>query len=255
MAAEQHADKGFDPMHQFEIIPLLDLQLAGYDVSFTNSTLWMSLAIGSILLLMGFAARKNALVPGRLQLLGEMIYGFVRDMVQQNIGDDGKKFVPFIFTLFMFVLFCNMFGMLPYSFTVTSHLIVTFALASLVFVLIILVGFAKNGFGFFKLFVPSGVPIVMLPLLIVIELISFLTRPVSLSVRLFGNMMAGHTMLKIFASFVVGLSAAGLIPLAIAPFSIMIAFTALEFLIAALQAYVFAILTCIYINDVMHIHH
>ncbi len=249
-------DKGFDPMHQFEVQTLFDLpQFGGLDPSITNSALWMIIAVFGIIFTLGLAARRTALVPGRMQLLGEMTYSFIANMVRQNIGTEGMRFLPFIFTLFMFILFCNLLGMIPYSFTVTSHLIVTFALASVVFIMIILVGLIKNGFGFFKLFVPSGVPMIMLPLLAVIEFISFLTRPVSLSVRLFGNMLAGHTILKIFASFVVGLSAAGLVPLAIAPFGLMVAFTALEFLIAALQAYVFAILTCIYLNDVIHIHH
>ena len=176
-------------------------------------------------------------------------------MIHENIGTEGMRYFPFIFSLFMFILFCNMLGMLPYSFTVTSHLIVTFALAATVFMLVTLVGFARHGIGFLKLFVPSGIPVVLMPLLVLIELISYLTRPVSLSVRLFGNMMAGHTMLKIFGGFVVGLSSAGLAPLAIAPFVLMVAFTGLELLIAGLQAYVFTILTCIYLNEAIHMDH
>lgn len=245
-----------DPMHQFEIQRLFELPaVAGVDTAFTNSSLWMVIAISLVTLIMGLASRQTAMVPGRLQLLGEMAYGFVANMVKENVGTEGMRYFPFIFTLFMFVLFCNMLGMLPYSFTVTSHLIVTFALAAVVFCLVTLVGFIHHGVGFLKLFVPSGVPAVLLPLLVVIELISYLTRPVSLSVRLFGNMMAGHTMLKIFGGFVVGLSSAGLAPLAIAPFALMVAFTGLELLIAGLQAYVFTILTCIYLSEAIHMNH
>ncbi|HAL84357.1 MAG TPA: F0F1 ATP synthase subunit A [Rhodobiaceae bacterium] len=243
-------------MHQFEVHPIIELpSVAGIDTSFTNSSLWMVIAVGLIGSFMLAASSRSALVPGRLQLMGEMAYKFIADMIQENIGTEGMRYFPFIFSLFMFILFCNMLGMLPYSFTVTSHLIVTFALAATVFMLVTLVGFARHGIGFLKLFVPSGIPLVLMPLLVVIELISYLTRPVSLSVRLFGNMMAGHTMLKIFGGFVVGLSSAGLAPLAIAPFALMVAFTGLELLIAGLQAYVFTILTCIYLNEAIHMDH
>jgi F-type H+-transporting ATPase subunit a len=247
---------GIDPMHQFEVHPIIELPtVAGIDTSFTNASLWMVLAIGLSSLFLVAASRRTSIVPGRLQLMGEMSYSFVANMVKENVGTEGMKYFPFIFSLFIFILFCNMLGMLPYSFTVTSHLIVTFALAATVFLLVTLVGFARHGVGFLKLFVPSGIPVVLLPLLVVIEVISYLTRPVSLSVRLFGNMMAGHTMLKIFGGFVVGLSSAGLIPLAIAPFALMVAFTGLELLIAGLQAYVFTILTCIYLNEAIHMDH
>ena len=247
---------GIDPMHQFEVQPIIELPtVAGIDTSFTNSSLWMVLAVGLASLLMITASRRTAIVPGRMQLMGEMAYSFVANMIKENVGTEGMKYFPFIFSLFMFILFCNMLGMLPYSFTVTSHLIVTFALAATVFLLITGVGFARHGIGFLKLFVPSGIPVVLLPLLVVIEVISYLTRPVSLSVRLFGNMMAGHTMLKIFGGFVVGLGSAGLVPLAIAPFALMVAFTGLELLIAGLQAYVFTILTCIYLHEAIHMDH
>ncbi len=258
MAGSKNAESGagLDPMHQFEVHPIIELpSVAGIDTSFTNSSLWMVIAVGLIGSFMLAASSRSALVPGRLQLMGEMAYKFVADMIQENIGTEGMRYFPFIFSLFMFILFCNMLGMLPYSFTVTSHLIVTFALAATVFMLVTLVGFARHGIGFFKLFVPSGIPLILMPLLVIIELISYLTRPVSLSVRLFGNMMAGHTMLKIFGSFVVGLSSAGLAPLAIAPFALMVAFTGLELLIAGLQAYVFTILTCIYLNEAIHMDH
>ena len=247
---------GMDPMHQFEVQPIIELPaLAGIDTSFTNSSLWMVLAVGLSGMFMLMASSRTALVPGRLQLMGEMAYGFVANMIKENVGTEGMRFFPFIFSLFLFILFCNMLGMLPYSFTVTSHLIVTFALAAVVFVMVTAVGFIRHGIGFLKLFVPSGIPVVMVPLLVIIEVISYLTRPVSLSVRLFGNMMAGHTMLKIFGGFVVGLSSAGLVPLAIAPFALMVALTGLELLIAGLQAYVFTILTCIYLNEAILMDH
>ena len=258
MAGGKNAESGtgLDPMHQFEVYPIVELPaVAGIDTSFTNSSLWMVLAVGLIGTFMLAASSRSALVPGRLQLMGEMAYKFIADMIQENIGNEGMRYFPFIFSLFMFILFCNMLGMLPYSFTVTSHIIVTFALAAAVFMLVTMVGFARHGVGFLKLFVPSGIPAILVPLLVVIELISYLTRPVSLSVRLFGNMMAGHTMLKIFGGFVIGLSSAGLAPLAIAPFALMVALTGLELLIAGLQAYVFTILTCIYLNEAIHMDH
>ncbi|MGC6534349.1 MAG: F0F1 ATP synthase subunit A, partial [Parvibaculales bacterium] len=183
MAGKSNAEggAGIDPMHQFEITPIVELpQIAGIDTSFTNSSLWMVLAVGLASLLMVVASRRTAIVPGRMQLLGEMSYSFVANMVKENAGTEGMKYFPFIFSLFMFILFCNMLGMIPYSFTVTSHLIVTFALASAVFFLITGVGFAHHGIGFLKLFVPSGIPVFLLPLLVVIEVISFLTRPISL---------------------------------------------------------------------------
>ena len=256
MAGNSEGGAGMDPMHQFEVHPIIELPaLAGIDTSFTNSSLWMVLAVGLSGLFMLMASSRTALVPGRLQLMGEMAYGFVANMIKENVGTEGMRFFPFILSLFMFILFCNMLGMLPYSFTVTSHLIVTFALAAVVFCMVTVVGFIRHGIGFLKLFVPSGIPVVMVPLLVLIEVISYLTRPVSLSVRLFGNMMAGHTMLKIFGGFVVGLSSAGLVPLAIAPFALMVALTGLELLIAGLQAYVFTILTCIYLNEAIHMDH
>lgn len=239
-----------DPMHQFEIKRLIPLEIFGFDASFTNSALFMSIAAVLITLFMVFAMRKGALVPGRLQSVAELSYEFVANMVRDNVGTSGMKYFPFIFTLFMFVLALNMLGMVPYSFTVTSHIIVTFALAAFIFVGVTLIGFWKHGIGFLKFFVPSGVPFLMLPLLVVIEVISYLTRPVSLSVRLFANMMAGHTMLKVFGSFVAALGLLG----GWAVLGLMVAFTGLELLVAFLQAYVFAILTCIYLNDALHMH-
>lgn len=240
-----------DPMHQFEIKRLFNLELLGLDASFTNSSLFMVIAVALISLLTIWGMRGRALVPSRMQSVAELSYEFVANMVRDNVGAAGQKYFPFVFSLFMFVLFCNMLGMIPYSFTVTSHIIVTFALAAAVFIGVTIIGFAKHGFGFLKFFVPSGVPVALLPLLVVIEVISYLTRPISLSVRLFANMMAGHTMLKVFGAFVVGLGVIG----GWAPLAFMVAFTGLEILVAFLQAYVFAILTCIYLNDALHMHH
>ena len=240
-----------NPMHQFEIKRLIDFELFGVDASFTNSALFMVIAAALITLFTLYAMRRRALVPTRMQSVAELSYEFVANMVRDNVGTDGMKYFPFIFTLFMFVLALNMLGMLPYSFTVTSHIIVTFALAAFVFLGVTAIGFIKHGVKFLKFFVPSGVPAVMLPLLVVIEVISYLTRPLSLSVRLFANMMAGHTMLKVFGAFVVALGVMG----GIAPLAFMVAFTGLEILVAFLQAYVFAILTSIYLNDALHMHH
>jgi F-type H+-transporting ATPase subunit a len=240
-----------NPMHQFEIKRLIPLELFGFDASFTNSALFMVIAACVITLFTVYAMRGRALVPTRLQSVAEMSYEFVANMVRDNVGTSGMQYFPFVFTLFMFVLTLNMLGMLPYSFTVTSHIIVTFALAAFIFLGVTLIGFWKHGLKFFKFFVPSGVPVVMLPLLVVIEVISYLTRPISLSVRLFANMMAGHTMLKVFGAFVVALGFLG----GWAPLAFMVAFTGLEILVAFLQAYVFAILTCIYLNDALHMHH
>jgi F-type H+-transporting ATPase subunit a len=238
-----------DPMHQFEIRRLIPLELFGFDASFTNSALFMVIGASLITLFTLYAMRNRALVPTRLQSVAELSYEFVANMVRDNTGTAGMKYFPFIFTLFMFVLVLNMLGMMPYSFTVTSHIIVTFALAAFIFLGVTLIGFIKHGAKFLKFFVPEGVPILMLPLLVVIEVISYLTRPLSLSVRLFANMMAGHTMLKVFGAFVVALGYFGLLPL-----TFMVAFTGLEILVAFLQAYVFAILTCIYLNDALHMH-
>jgi F-type H+-transporting ATPase subunit a len=251
-------------MHQFEVHPLVPLEIGGVNVSFTNASLWMVIVVGSVTLLMMAAASSRSLVPTRTQSLAEIGYNFIADMIRSTAGTAGLKFFPFIFTLFMFVLFSNMLGLLPFhvvtggnfhQFTVTSHIIVTLALALTVFTTVIVVGLWKHGLRFFSLFVPS-VPWYMLPVLVPIEIISFLSRPISLSVRLFANMLAGHTMLAVFGSFVAGLLAAGGIfaGLAIAPMLAIIGVTVLEFLVAFLQAYVFAILTCIYLNDALHLH-
>jgi F-type H+-transporting ATPase subunit a len=246
------------PLTQFEINEIHHLPpFLGYDVSFTNSSLFMVLAVASITLLISFGMRKKALVPGRLQNVAEMLYGFVFSMVNENLGNDGRKYFPFIFSLFTFILFCNLLGMLPYSFTSTSHIVVTFSLAITVFFVVLLTGFAKHGIGFYKLFVPSGVPAVMLPLIVPIEVISFLARPISLSLRLAAAMTAGHIALKVFAGFVLMLWGAGMLgPVfgVILPIPILVALIGLEFFIAALQAYIFSMLTSIYLHDAMHAH-
>ena len=249
MANPEHGG-GFDPMHQFQIHRIVDMNLFGVDVSFTNSALMMVIAVALITLFTIGSMSRRAIVPGRMQSLAELSYEFVANMVRDTVGSGGQKYFPFIFSLFMFVLMANMLGMIPYSFTITSHIIITFALAIVIFIGVTAIGFIKHGVGFLKFFVPSGIPVVLAPLLVVIEVISYLTRPMSLSVRLFANMMAGHTMLKVFASFVIGLGILG----GWAPLALMVAFTGLEFLVAFLQAYVFAVLSCIYLNDALHMH-
>ena len=238
-----------DPIHQFEIKELIPLKLFETNISYTNSSLFMSLAIIFVTLLLLLSIKNKSLIPSRLQSISEIFYEFISNMVSDNIGDKGRKFFPLIFTLFTFLLFGNMLGMLPYSFTFTSHIIVTFVLAMFIFLLVTLLGIFIHGFKFFGLFVPKGVPMLMLPLMIPIEIISYLSRPISLSVRLFANMMAGHTMLKIFAGFIVPLGIFG-----IAPLMVDVALTALEVLIAFLQAYVFTILTCLYLNEAINLH-
>jgi F-type H+-transporting ATPase subunit a len=240
-----------DPMHQFEIQRLVHLNLFGLDISFTNAALFMLIAVAVISSLLIIGMRERALVPGRLQSVTELSYEFVANMVRENAGREGMQYFPFIFSLFMFILTLNVLGLVPYAFTVTSHIIVTFALALMVFLFVIIVGFIKNGPSFVTLFVPKGVPAVMLPFITVLEVFSFFIRPISLSVRLFANMMAGHMMLKVFAAFVVGL---GLLA-GWAPLLFMVAFTGLELLVAFLQAFVFTVLTCIYLNDALHMHH
>jgi len=226
--------------------------------AFTNSSLFMVATVLTITLFLVLATSRSALVPGRWQSLAELSYEFVANTVRTSAGNEGMKFFPLVFSLFMFVLFANLFGMIPYAFTVTSHIIVTFALAMLVITTVILYGFWKNGLHFLHLFVPTGIPVFLLPLVVAIEVISFLSRPISLSVRLFANMLAGHITLKVFAGFVVQLVAAlGAIGwgLAILPLGMAVALQGLEFLVAFLQAYVFTILTCIYLNDAIHPGH
>ncbi len=242
---------GPSPLEQFAIKRLVDIHIGGLDVSITNSSVFMLLAIALITIFLTLGMRQQAMVPGRWQSMVELSYEFVAKMVRDNVGSEGMRYFPFVFTLFMFILFCNLLGMVPFSFTVTSHIIVTFAMAIVVFLGVTIIGFIRHGTHFLKLFVPDGVPIFLLPLLVVIELLSYLTRPISLSVRLFANMMAGHTMLKVFGGFVVALG----ILAGWAPLAFVVALTGLEIGIAILQAYVFAILSCIYLNDAINLHH
>jgi F-type H+-transporting ATPase subunit a len=247
-----------DPIHQFQIKDLLGpVDVGGYSIGFTNSALFMGATVATVAGFLWFASRKAELVPGRVQSVGEMWYGMIENMVNNVLGKEGKGFFPLVFSLFSFVLVANMIGMFPYFFTVTSQLIVTVAMALFVIALVIGVGLYKHGFGWFKLFVPHGVPIVILPFISMIEIISFLSRPISLGLRLFGNMLAGHIVLKVFAGFVVSLSAMGLggVLGSVAPLGMAVALTALEFLVAFLQAFVFAILTCVYLNDALHPGH
>ena len=237
------------PITQFEIKTLVPIRIGDLDVSFTNSSLLMVITIIVATVFLVGGMRKRAMVPGRWQLTAEMSYEFIAGMLRDNVGKAGRPYFPLVFTLFMFILFGNMLGMLPYSFTFTSHIIVTFALAITIFLGVTVLAFVKHGVGFFKFFAPAGIPILILPLLIPIEIISYLSRPISLSVRLFANMMAGHTLMKVFGGFVVQMSLFGILPLAF-----LVALTGLEMLIAFLQAYVFAILTCLYINDALHMH-
>ena len=239
------------PMEQFEIKRLLDFRIGGLDASYTNSALWMTVAVilGTLIFVVGM--RPRALVPGRMQSVAELGYEFVAGMVRDNVGDAGKKYFPFVLTLFVFILLCNLLGMVPYSFTPTSHIIITFAMAAVVFIGVTIIGFVRHGVHFLSLFVPKGVPWPLLLLLVPIEIISYFIRPFSLSIRLFANMLAGHTMLKVFGGFVVMLGILG----GWAPLAFIVVFTGLEFLIAFLQAYVFAILTCLYLNDAIHLHH
>lgn len=244
-------------MHQFQIERITPLELGGYDISFTNSSLYMVLAVALVSAFLILAMRGRSLVPTRIQSLAEMVYEYVANMVRENLGEEGMKFFPWVFSIFIFILALNLIGMIPGTFTVTSHIIVTFALAAMVWITVTIIGFAKHGFGYLRLFVPEGVPLWLMPVIIPIELISYFIRPISHSVRLFANMMAGHTMLKVFGGFVVGLGSLGGVASlgGIAPLGFMVAFTGLEFLVAFLQALIFTVLTCIYLNDALNMHH
>jgi len=247
-----------DPIKQFEIHKMKELKIGNFDVSFTNSALMMVVTVGLICLFMFVGSSKKSLIPGRMQSITEVSYEFVANMIRSTAGKDGMKFFPLIFGLFMFILFANMLGLIPFFFTTTSHIIVTFALAALVFLTVVIVGFWKNRLKFLKLFWPSGVPVVLKVLLVTpLEIISFLSRPLSHSVRLWANMLAGHIMLKLFAGFAIMMFAgAGAVKLgAIAPFAMTVILTPLEILVAFLQAYVFTILTCVYISDALHPGH
>ena len=243
-ASEPHG-----PLEQFEIHRIVPMKLGGLDLSFTNSALFMVVALTLVTGFLILGMRRGALVPGRWQCAAELSYEFIAGLIRDTVGAEGRRYFPIVFSLFMFILVGNLLGMVPYSFTFTSHIIVTFALASVVFIGVTILGFVKHGMRFFGIFVPPGAPIAMWPLLIPIEVISYLSRPISLSVRLFANMLAGHTLVKVIAGFIGIMGVFGILPLAV-----VVALTGLEILIAFLQAYVFAILTCLYINDALHMH-
>jgi F-type H+-transporting ATPase subunit a len=238
-----------NPLHQFTIERLVPLHIGKLDVSFTNSALFMVLAVLLITALVLLTTRGARLVPSRWQSVTEIFYETIAKMIDEYVGHGGEAYFPFVFTLFMFILFGNFLGMIPYSFTFTSHIIVTFAMAAVVFVGVTVIGIARHGLHFFSLFAPQGVPIWLLPLLVPIEMISYFIRPFTLSIRLFANMVAGHAMLAIFAGFVISLGIFGVLPLAVTSALIL-----LELLVAGLQAYVFAVLTCLYLRDAIHLH-
>jgi F-type H+-transporting ATPase subunit a len=246
-----------DPIHQFHITKLIPIEIGGFDLSFTNSSLFMVATVATAGAFLYLTTASRGLVPSRLQSLSEMSYEFVANMLRDAAGTGGMRFFPLVFSLFMFILVSNMFGMFPYFFTVASHIIVTFALAMLVVGTVVVYGFWKHGLKFLGLFVPQGVPGILVPLVVLIEVISFLSRPISLSVRLFASMLAGHITLKVFAGFVVSLGSLGALGIggAILPLIMVVAITGLEFLISFIQAYVFTILTCMYLNDALHPSH
>lgn len=247
-----------DPIHQFQIVKYLTFgRFGGFEIAFTNSALFMAIAVLGIALLLIGATHSRALVPGRLQALAEMSYEFVADTIRGTAGTEGMRFLPFVFSIFMFVLFLNLLGTIPYTFTVTSQIIITASLALMVFFTVTIYGFWRHGLRFLKLFVPSGIPIYILPLVTAIEILSYLSRPISHSVRLFANMLAGHITLQVFGGFVILLGTFGILGWAgaVLPFLMTTMLTALELLVAVLQAYVFAILTCIYLNDAIHPGH
>jgi F-type H+-transporting ATPase subunit a len=243
-----------NPLAQFEIKTIVPIEIAGVNASFTNSSLFMVLAVAISSGFLIYSMRGGSLVPTRLQSISEVLYEFIGNTIRTNVGPEGRRYFPFIFTLFIFVLMANMLGMVPYSFTFTSHFVVTFCMALFIFLAVTVIAFAKHGIKFFGFFLPHGTPWFIAPVLVPIEILSYFTRPVSLALRLFANMTAGHTLLKVFAGFVFPVGAAGLIVGGAVPLAATVALTGIEFLIAALQAYVFTILTCIYLNDALHMH-
>ena len=252
------AENPIEPIHQFQITDYFTFgTIGGTDISFTNSALFMVLTVVTISSFLIFSTRGRGLVPGRLQLVSEMLYEFIANMVRNSAGSEGMKFFPLVFSLFTFILVANLFGMFPYFFTVTSHIVITAALALIVFLTVVIYGFWRNGFKFLKLFVPSGIPWYVMWLVVPIEFISFLSRPLSHSLRLFGNILAGHIVLKVFGGMIVALGSLGFLGSigAIAPLAMAVALTGLEFLVAGLQAFVFAVLTCVYLNDAIHPGH
>lgn len=246
-----------DPLHQFVLEPIVPFEFAGYNLSFTNSALWMVIAAVTSTFLLILSMDKQALIPGRMQAASEMLYEFIGGLIRKNIGSDGKQYFPLVFTLFTTILTGNVLGLLPYSFTFTSHIIVTGTLAGIVFLIVTAFGFINHGLHFLSLFAPPGVPFALQFLIVPLELLSFITRPFTLALRLFANMMAGHLMLKVFAGFstmLVGLGGVGIIA-GFVPMIFNVGLLAMELLVAVLQAYIFAILTCIYLKDTVELHH
>ena len=237
------------PVEQFKLKSLVPFELGGVDLSYTTSSLWMTITVVFVTAFLTLSMRGGRLVPGRWQSMAEMSYEFIANMIRENVGTEGRKYFPFIFTLFMFILVGNLVGMIPFAYTFTSQIIVTFAMAATIFIGVTVIGLVRHGLHFFSLFVPSGTPLILAPLLIPIEVISYFVRPVSLSVRLFANMMAGHTMMKVFGGFTVLLGVLG-----VAPIILLVALTGFEIMVAVLQAYVFTVLTCLYLNDAIHLH-
>lgn len=238
------------PLEQFKIKEIVNFDILGFQISFTNSSLFMVLASAFVITFFVRAFAKGKLVPDRLQLSGELLYGLIDDMIMQNVGNKGKRYVPLMFTMFMFILACNLLGMIPYSFTVTSHISVTFILAMIIFLLVTALGFYIHGLHFLSLFLPAGTPWWMAPLMIVIELFAYLARPISLSLRLTANMVAGHVLLKVIAGFVVSMA----IYLKIFPIPFIVVMIGFEIFVAVLQAYIFTILSCVYLNDAINLH-
>ena len=237
------------PVEQFKLKSLVPFELGGVDLSYTTSSLWMTITVVCVTAFLTLSMRGGRLVPGRWQSMAEMSYEFIANMIRENVGAEGRKYFPFIFTLFMFILVGNLVGMIPFAYTFTSQIIVTFAMAATIFIGVTVIGLVRHGLHFFSLFVPSGTPLILAPLLIPIEVISYFVRPVSLSVRLFANMMAGHTMMMVFGGFTVLLGVLG-----VAPIILLVALTGFEIMVAVLQAYVFTVLTCLYLNDAIHLH-
>lgn len=247
VAVEKH--EMHDSLHQFLIKPLLKIDFYGIDISFTNASLFMLLVVMAVMLFHTIGTRPHSVVPGRLQSMVELSYEFITGMIKDTAGREGLQYFPLIFSIFMFVLMANLIGMIPYTFTVTSHIVVTFALAMMIFLFVTFIGFYKHGLKYFRMFLPEGTPLVIAPVLIPIEIISYCMRPITLSVRLFANMLAGHIILKVFAGFTIALGFWGLGPLAL-----NIAVTGFEFFVACIQAYIFTILTCLYLHDALHLH-
>ena len=243
--AEAHS-----PLEQFQVHRLVDMRIGDFDVSFTNASAMMVAVVIAATALLTISMRGRAMVPGRWQSIAELAYGLVASALRDNVGADGRRYFPFVFTLFMFILLSNLLGLIPFSFTVTSQIVVTFALAAVVFIGVTVIAIVRHGFKFLTYFVPPGVPIFLAPLMVPIEIFSYFVRPLSLAVRLAANMIAGHTMIAVFASFVIALGFLGFAPLVF-----IVALYGLEVLVAFLQAYVFAVLTCLYLNDALHLHH